>query len=42
MMNTQVQDTAEARLMKLKSLLDQSLISQEEFEKKKIEIINTL
>ncbi len=41
-MNTQVQDTAEARLMKLKSLLDQSLISQEEFEKKKIEIINTL
>jgi len=41
-MNSPTPETVEARLTKLKSLLDQSLISQEEFDKKKADILSSL
>ena len=41
-MSTQTVDAPEIRLAKLKSLLDQSLISQEEFDKKKTEILSSI
>jgi membrane protease subunit (stomatin/prohibitin family) len=42
MANTATQELPEVRLVKLKSLLDQSLITQEEFDKKKIEILSAI
>lgn len=41
-MNTPTLETPEIRLVKLKLLLDQSLISREEFDKKKTEILNSI
>ena len=42
MMNTPTPELPEARLAKLKSLLDGALITQEEFDKKKGEILSSL
>ena len=41
-MNSPVSETAESRLAKAKSLLESGLISQEEFDAKKSEILNAI
>ena len=41
-MSAPVQESAEARLSKLKSLLDGGLITQEDYEMKKAEIVKSL